>query len=885
MTLARLLPVVEQHERARFHLAALAFMCVAASALIARAAGDSLFLSQVGSHALPFMYVAGAMVTGIGAYACARAAARVRTARLAITVAIVLIAGNAAVLLTLSVLPAGARGTAYLLADVTGRVLMILYWATAGEVFDARESRRLFGLIGAFGTAACLPAGLLVGPIARQYGISSLLLLVCLLLSGFVFATWRLELHETETGGSRDHRGTVPNRDSANQLHRRKQFVSIVALAVTTAVVQTLVDYHFKSSYSAQLSGTALAAVFGRLYAQASVAALILQLFLVHRILKWGGVLASLSLLPAGLMAASAVVLQTGSSSWIYLTKALDVTFTLTVNGTARQMLYRGIPSESRVQARSMAEGLYQPLAIALAGSALALTVQSLTIQMMAAITVTGAFVWILVARAAYAAYVAGLIESLRATRFTAGDGAFAGSEPAVRKYVLNAIASASGERVKYLAAVVPDVLVREGQTDAEVRWTLVRSAAAGEFAAPDAWLRAQLTDPHPRVRAFAAAALINSGVPAAARTGRATLEALVSSSAPCDRRAAAEGIGEARGAGFTPLLEVLLRTEEESVLEAALDACITHPSPELIAAVLPRLSRRRLAADACDALVAIGAAAVMPAARYVRSVPPERRGEIVKKLARAIARGRSVTALALLRSMPRLVPADDRAPVLQAYVDLLRMREAAPANMDGVEALILAEARQAMAHVRVLAELSPSPATALLRMVLRHLVDAHVRNVFLLLDARIAQVNMLTLHAAFSGGTREGRSQVVELLHNIVPEALQEPMLEVLAGVEVQPVEELTDARPAIAGLLAHPNSVWVTAGALHAASRVPVTSRRRQMRVLLGHPHPVVRETALAALARVERRATLVNECLPLTADSDDNVRETARTLIAGT
>ena len=882
MTLLSLLPRVEPNERGRFYPAALGFMCVASAALMARALGDSLFLSRLGSHGLPFMYVVGALVTGAGSYACARAAPRVSTSRIGVFVAVVLIVVNVIVYLTLDALPNASRVTAYLLADVTGRILVILYWALVTEVFDARESRRLFGLIGAMGTTACLPTGFLVGPLARRLGLPSLIFIVCGLLTGFVIAVRLLQQREKSeraaAGGRRELIAT--NRQSAGQLHRKSQFVTIAALAAATSLVQTLVDYQFKASFSSRLGGAALAATFGQLYAHASLAALFLQLFLVHRILSWGGVLVSLSVLPIAIMGASAAILKTASSAWVYATKAMDVTLTLTVNGTARQMLYRGIRSESRMQARALAEGLYQPIAVAAAGSLLALNVNSLNVRTMAGVTIAGCVIWAFLARSAYASYVSGLISSLRAARFESDDEAFAAHEPAVRKYVLNALTSAPGEQVKYLAAVLPKVLLQANHEDPEVRWTIVRAAAAGEFPAHESLLRAKLNDPHPRVRAFAAACLVNGGTQAAG-AGRAMLEMLAFSASAADRQAAAEGIAELRRGGFAPLVSRLLRSDEEEVLEAALDACLTQPDATLIPAVLPLLTRRRLAADASDALVAIGGIAVAPVVSFLRKTPRPQRTEVMKKLARAIARNRRVEALPLVGRMARRVGTEDRAAVLQAYGDLMRSRSSPEEDFSALDAMIAREAQEGMAHVGVLRELPAAPATELLRVALVHLVRCHARNAFLLLDVRIKEVYMMSLYSTLSSGSRESRSQVMELLHNLIPEDLQSPLLDVLAEAEVQALDGAADPRAAISRVLEMPASDWVTVGALHAASHLPVRARRREMRRLLEHYDPVVRETALAALARIERRSTLVRQCIPLTDDADETVRQFAVSL----
>lgn len=882
MTLTRLLPSIEPSERARFSLAALSFMFVAAGALIARTVGDTLFLSRLGSDPLPFMYILGAIATGVASYACVRAAPRFATARIGMIVAATLIAANLGVYLTLDVLPVFSPAAAYLLADVSGRIPVILFWAFATEVFDARESRRLFGLIGAVGTAACLPAGLMVGPAARSFGVPFLILVVCVLLAGLILATRALHQREPDARLPFDRRPLLAaNARSARQLHRNDQFVTIAALAAITSMVQTLVDYQFKAAFTPRASGAALATIFGHLYAYTSVAALFLQLFLVHRILRWGGVLVSLRLLPAALMAASVAVLQTASAGWVYATKAIDVTLMLTVNGTARQMLYRGIRSESRLQARALAEGLYQPFAVAVAGSILALTVQSLTIRIMAAVTLAGALVWFFIASRAHSSYVSGLLGSLRSARFESDHAAIAAREPAVKRWIQEALDSAPDEQIKYLAAVLPNVLPLAEHRDPEVRWTILRAAAAGEIPSKESWLRARANDSHPRVRAFAAAALINTRMGTAKVEGRARLEELAASDSAADRQAAAEGLAEVRGGDVSAILGPLLDSDEEEVLHAALVACRSHPDSALIPRIVPRLGNLKLAAEASDALVAAGADAVRPVARLLRKTSGSQRAEVMKKLARAMARLGNPGALPLLARMSRRIGPEDRAALFQAYVLLLRRRRSRRDPVEEIEPLFAREAEEAMARIADLRELGSAPGTQMLRRALAHLLKCHIHDLFVLLDVRMTELDMMALHASFTRGSRENRSQILELLHNVLPQRLQSPFLDILSEGEIQPAEAWSDPRPVIARMLERPISESVTAAALHAVYQLEISAAGRRAHELLEHPDPIVRETALAALDRVEDRYAILDDLRRLADDPDSNVRRLASAL----
>jgi ATP/ADP translocase/HEAT repeat protein len=922
MNFQKFLPTLEPRERGRFYLAALAFMFAATSALVARTLGDSLFLSLLGSDPLPFMYIAGAVLTGFGAYACSRVSRSISTAKLGILVALFLISANLAVYLALDLLPAASRSSAYLLADLTGRILILLYWAYISEIFDARQARRLFGLLGAAGTAACLPAGLLVGPVAARFGTASLILVVCALMTGFILTLRALQRREIHDSTSLDRRTLVAaNSHSAVQLHRNRQFITIAALAIVTAIVQTLVDYQFKASFTSLATGAGLVRIFGDLYAFTSIVALILQLFFVHRILQRGGIYLSLCALPAALLLTSAGVLRTASAGWLYASKALDITLTLTVNGTSRQMLYRGIRRESRFQARALAEGIYQPLAVGFAGAALALAVGFLSIRAAAGIILAGCLLWLFLTRKAYTSYLSGLLSSLRGRRFEADDEPFAVQEAAVQSYVQESLVSGPDDDVIYLAGVLPyfggltgtdalrsalerenpevkvavldylrnsgvkdeldSILPLAGHPDAEVRRAATRSAAACETNTSIQWLQHRLADGDPMVRSAAAAGLVNSTETRFADSGLTTLEKMINSGSTIDRKAAAEGLSDIHHGNITHMLAQLLNETDVDVLKSTLEACRSHPDPSLADRVLPLLGIKPLSIAASDALVAMGKAALEPVRLFLRTANPTEHTEIIRKLATALAVTGEAEALLLLRKMLHLVSPEDQEPIFLAFGALVS-RQPTPAQfMREIDELLSEECHEAGARLESIRALGSASSTQLLRDALGDLMRCHLRHAFILLDAQIEGIDMIALHSKLTTGPGERRSQALEFLNNVLPEKVKGSILGLVGESALNSAKDVRDPSPAVANLLELPDSDWVAIGALHAAAQLKVRSRFREIRGFLSHDNPIVRETALSVLSQLEERSAFLAACVPLTTDPDMVVRELAISL----
>ena len=892
----RLLPRIERHEARRVTLAALSFVCIAAGALTARAGGDALFLSHFGSGPLPLMYITGAVATGLGTYGCIWASRRLKTGHIAIAVGGLLLFANVALFASFRAFPSLSRAGAYLLADVSVRIPVFLFWAFASEIFDARQSRRLFGVIGSAGTAACLPAGLLVGPLASRAGAESLVLLSAALMGGFIVSAAALVRDERDhagsprglaTGGAASTRGAIAT----------PQLVSIAALAVMTSLVETLVDFQFKTTAASTASSTALVHIFGTLYGISSVASLLIQLLIVHRLLAVAGALASLCVLPGVLLLTQAGVFRFRSAGWVFATKALDITLTTTVNGTARQLLYRGIRRESRLTARALADGLYLPLAIGLAGAGLGAASGSISIQAAAAAAAVGCVIWLILARRAHTAYVSGLIDSLKARQFGFSEETLFSRNPALEAWLRDAFGSASDEELIYLATVLPQLgrlvgpaqlkaalardnpkvkvailqalsggRLKEGPTlarsfshhaDPEVRRAAILAAADSTASlAGLEWLKDALADPEPRVRAAAAAGFANAADAEARALGRVHLNEMVCSERPESRAAAAEAFEQVEDVRAidrefrTRLLVGLLQDRDVSVVLAALETIRSRRDSVLALPVLSLLAKPVLAGAASDALAEMGSAVIDAVLPLFEGPAGSRHDAVLANVPQVLERIGDPRGLAVITRMltPRIP--EERTAVFRSYVQMLGRGRAAEAHYEEIDALVAGECLAAATRLWCMRRLGDSPAVRLARDAVSDLVACHIQNAFILLAGRIGNVDIMVLHRQITSGPGEERSNALELLENVLPNRSRDLLFGVL-----EPGAENGEAEPAaeVLELLSDHDSEWIVAGAAWAAAELALVSCADRLEALKDHESPVVRETALFALERL--------------------------------
>ena len=649
-------------QRWRFYHALIGFACVAAAALIGRTAGDSLFLTHFEARHLTYMYPVSASVAGVLAYGYGLLACRLPLARL-ISLAVGLLLILLLALRALLVFDGPeARVAAYVVGDLVVNTPMLLFWSFAGRLFDPRSAKRLFGLVGAGGTVACLVAGLTVSPLASAIGTPNLLWPVIALLSGFLLTVRRVARHEG-VGTQAPDQAATPGSGSYRHLLKSGQVRVLVVLVIVATVAVTLVDYQFKAAAKQHFDGDALAAFFGTFYGAASGLALAIQLFLVHVILQRGGVFLGLAVLPVGLIATAVGSVLTGSFEWTIASKFVFQVFAFTIDSAAIQMLYLGVALQSRGQTRALADGIGKPIAIALAGLLLVLG-RGIPVEILAITTAAAALVWIVFARLNHAAYVRALIASIGSHRFDVSTETGPVQDKVFEDHVRNAFTTGSDDQIGYLLGVVASIdqvdwtpefralLSREtphikvtalehltahgepsdaglvehhlAHTDATVRAAAITALFALSEDDPLEDIEQCLEDSAPDPRAAAIACLIGSGDLDRLLTAGAALKGMLESDDPVERIGAAGALARIERSGMVRPLVRLLQDENPEVVIAALRACRTQQDNLLIPVITPLLADAHVAHEAADTLKSYDAQVLDHLIPYIELAPEE---------------------------------------------------------------------------------------------------------------------------------------------------------------------------------------------------------------------------------------------------------------------
>lgn len=897
-------------EKQRFFLVTLGFMCVTSAALVARTTFDTLFLSQFGYENLSYMYLGTAVVVSAVSFTYGTMVSKLSIVRLI---------GLSVALLTfllllsfigLKFVPNTAILLSYFIGDLVVHVPMMLFWGFAVLIFNPREAKRLFGFVGAGGTLACIGAGFVIKPLSLMFGTPALVFFIIVLLGGFLGVVIKLSgLESQRFAPKQPQKGTGPKIIGYVEHIKPKQIQHLIALVFLANVVLALVDYQFKAGARIHYSQSDLAAFFGNFYAQTSVLALFIQLFLVHRILQKGGVKVGLALLPLGILLGSIGTLTTADFVWIFLTKFVVQTLLFTVDIAALQMLYLSIPIASRNQARAFADGITKPIAIAVAGGLLIAFATLIPLYLLALGSIILGTLWLIFVHINSKTYINSLINSLGSRKLDISTEISPIQDSTLAEHLKESLKTANESEIIYLLSIAQDIadidwtpefralidtpspeikieilryLRTHGNTedlkliepflayeDPRIRCEAIRALA--NLGGTDIAIKIEphLKDPNATVKASAIASLVNRGDLDQLIDGGIALRDLVHSHDPQNRIAAANALADIEDSVLDRSLITLLKDTNPEVRKAALEACRTHKHSKLIPEITHLLGDPYVNSTAVGILADFGPIATPTLYEILTS------NEEVSGKAQIPS---ILQEMEDLESLPHLLKASKspntvlRHKALHVYASLLKKAPSIKPYLPDTISQIRTEIKAASHRQKQLNQLKSIQGTELLTDALANTRQLHLKNAFALLDAILTSVDALAvLHTIQTNGS--GRNNALEVLDNVLPKEIKQDVLDFFEKSETTISSEKFDAS------LLEENDTWVLCGALLAAVGNKQPIKTEMLRRCLAHDHAAVRETTLYLLQEENKLEIFHQDYQHLQNDPDLNVRTLAK------
>ena len=735
-------------------LFSLLFLVLTTVHFAAKSVRQASFIDALGAQNLPWVYLAVAVVSFPLLIGYSRLAARFRVARLILAFTFLHIAALVAFFLLFGLGRDWVAVLYYLWLGIAFAIAVSQFWTYAIQVFDPRQARRLFAVIGAGGLlGATLGGGLAVvvtrfaGTRATLLAAASFLLLVPILVvliersrEGAFSGTGRPigSRHEDARGGLRTLRGS-----------RLLGLISLLMLATVT--VGQLVQWQFYwyvQKNTDQLDQRT--AVIGTAFILIGVVGFLFQLFFTRRIHNTLGVGVGMRVLPGSVGAAQlAVVLAIVAGSgaiyplvWVLLLTESSLRHSL--DQATRELLFLPVAEKLRVRAKAFIDVFVQRFA----KGAAAILILPVTFAVMPAsyvswLTLVLAVGWLVLTTRVRKEYVIAYREGLKSgmlqpdatidpadvTTVTTLVQSLGSTDPRQVLHALDLL-SASGEGrlvnpllLHHESAEVRrrtlEILSETGRADAAplveralsdedagVRTGAIRTLARlrGEKAAEV--MLEHLADEDPRLRASAMASLLGGPEAEGRQRAERALAELVADDDPDSRAEAARALGHVGDPAGSEVLVQLLYDRDLRVVRASIDAVRQRAerdgvNPLYATILIALMGNRRLKHEAREALVAGGEAVLESLELFMKS-PDEQiwvRRAVPKTIA-LIGSQRAVDALVNnLDATDRIL----RSKIIEALVYLRTRDEKIRVSRRTVTRQLSAEAA---CYLRLLADL-----------------------------------------------------------------------------------------------------------------------------------------------------------------------------------
>ncbi len=432
-------------EGTRAVLLAAHLFIVIGSFYILKPVRSSVFLVSFGPAQLPYVFMLIALVGGGVAGLYSSVARVVRIDRLVIASSLVLGAALIAFRLLLYLDQGWVSYAFYVLVSLYGGITTSQIWLLANHVFDAREARRLFGMIGAGGIAGSIAGAAIATSLADSVRAENLILVA----AGMLFATlplarraFTLGIEVKAAGGRGVHAADEPEREGPLRprvrreersgllamlgiVRRSRQLQVLTALIALMVIASTLVDYvfsteafnYFERRAAAELSGKAaidarikadLTRFFGSFLGVISIVSLVIQLALTGRVLGRLGVGTANRFMPLALFAATGTFIAFPGLVAAAVVRLVEGSMSYSLGKAGTELLFVPLPAAIKDRTKTFVDLFADRLARGIAGALiLAVTAVMAGTRGVAVLLAVVLVVWIVLLRVVQSEYVA----------------------------------------------------------------------------------------------------------------------------------------------------------------------------------------------------------------------------------------------------------------------------------------------------------------------------------------------------------------------------------------------------------------------------------------------------------------------------------------------
>ncbi len=393
--LSRWFGIEPEDARPSLYLFTILFLIIT-TLLLLKPVVNSIFISQLGTSALPMAYIVTAFFAVVGSYFDGRNQIidfrkKIKDSLIA-AIAVVLAFG---LLLHFQLESPFLIYLLYAFVAIYGLLTSAQFWLAANSFFNVQHAKKAFGFIGAGGILGGIFGGYLTSFLTRFIQVEDILfvvagiLLLCLPLYHYL---WSLKPNASSVENQKqqpDHKQSALEVIKSNKL-----LLSIVWMTALAVFASKLIDFQYNEFVATKFPNKEdMGSFFGSWLSNISIFSLLIQLFLTKLIIKKFGVGNSLFIMPAGLLFAS-VLLIFIPELWVVLAlKVWDGSLKQSLNKSVRELIFMPIPTAQKQASKGFIDVVVDSLATGTAGLILFLILRSAHLPLIYISLITCAFI------------------------------------------------------------------------------------------------------------------------------------------------------------------------------------------------------------------------------------------------------------------------------------------------------------------------------------------------------------------------------------------------------------------------------------------------------------------------------------------------------------
>jgi AAA family ATP:ADP antiporter len=800
---------------------------VVAAFLLAKPIRNGLFLHHYGPYALVYVYAAVPLALTVLVPVIHRLGGRVGQ-RTIIIASLWFFCSNVVVfwllfrLTDIWILPA----VLYVWVNCFGVIAPVQAWTFVSSLFDTRQAKRLFGLIGAGASFGGITGGLLGRVLVRPVGGTINLLLVLAALIGLAACLVSASARRAARAGRTGRAGIelpaaahVRERfGSALRTIAQSRYLRLIAtLVFLVAIATQWIGFQLSLVADARFAGNAdrLTAFYSSFNLYLGVIAFLLQVFATGPFLRKYGMTFAILLLPFSLFAGTALIFVLPLLGPVLFTAAFDQGLRFSVDKASYELLYLPLTQRQRSQLKGVIDIVVNRSADAAGAVLLGVATRGffglggygLGLRGTAAINLGLLALWSAVAWRLRSEYVVTIGESIREHRLEAERAAAAAVERSAADALDDMLASDEEDQIAYALAVLQEQpearphpsltrLLRHGSADIRCRALRLLNETGEPCALEDVQrlvgdqdlatrteallylsrhtgcdpiaAAGEIRDfPEHCVRASIAAYLATPGPAQNTDAARLILRAMIDDDGPTalEVRREAARLAELRPEIFQAEIAALLALPDQDaeLVKHAVRAAGRLRAAELAPLLIQRLANPEHAEEVAQALGNIGERALP----HLRLALTDDRlpVETRRALPGILARVGTPSAQALLVDAMLQSDAGLRHRIIASLNKVHRSQPHLFADPEAVELVLAAEITGHYRSYQVLGALSKGAAHDEIEDGMRHAMDQELERIFRLIGLAMPGVDLHSAYVALSAPDRAVRANALEFL------------------------------------------------------------------------------------------------------------------------